>query len=247
MLYEVLLIDDEELARKRLRSLLRSHEHQLSIVGEAENGMDALEKINQLQPNLIFLDIRMPGLSGLELARQLYFQPIIIFTTAYDEYALEAFSTNSIAYLLKPIQQEQLDRALAKLHMLSTTVDRVNKLFEYLQIKKQNDYINCISCQEGTSINLINVDEVCYFQTGKKTTSAFTLKGEFTIEATLASLEQNLDPQKFTRVHRTTIVNYAFIGSLKSNGDGTMELTILDKNSTRIHVSKSYAQTIRIM
>jgi two-component system LytT family response regulator len=116
MQFKTMIIDDENLARKRLRLLLQSHADAIEIVGEAANGKDGVLAVHSLHPDLIFLDIQMPGLTGFEMLQQLEYVPLVIFTTAYDEYALKAFETNAIDYLMKPISPSRLKKALDKLH-----------------------------------------------------------------------------------------------------------------------------------
>jgi two-component system LytT family response regulator len=247
MAFRAMIIDDESLARERLRKLLAKHEHEIVIIDEAENGIEALEKINRLSPDLIFLDIHMPALSGLDLVKKLTHQPIIVFTTAHDEYAISAFATNSIEYLLKPIQQDDVDRAIRKLRNLSASTQAISQLFEYLQSRLDKQYVSRITCKIGTSINLINIRDIQYIQSRDKYTNLFTDKGMFPVETPLSDLEGKLDPQKFLRIHRGTIVNYDFIEKIIREDDSALEVVMADKQHTRLQVSRTYAPTLRSM
>jgi two-component system LytT family response regulator len=245
MAYRTIIIDDEDSARDRLRKLLARHEKEIVIIDEAVNGSEALEKINGLSPDLIFLDIKMPVISGLELVRKLVHQPIIIFTTAYDEFALEAFATNSIAYLLKPIQQDDVDRAVKKLRNFSPDPRTIGRMVEYLQSSLDRQYLARITCKIGTSIHLINVKDVQYIQSKDKYTNLVTDKGVFPVETPLTELEGKLDPQKFVRIHRGTIVNYDFIEKIIREDDSALEIVMADKLHTRLQVSRTYAPILR--
>jgi two-component system LytT family response regulator len=244
-MYRTIIIDDEESARNGLRELLGKHQDAINVIAEAENGLEALDKIDSLKPDLVFLDIKMPGLNGLDLLRKVSHQPIIIFATAYDEYAIEAFTTNSIEYLLKPIQQEHVDRAVAKLQNLTFDTERIKKLFEYLQTKLEKNYLTRLTCRIGDSIHLINVNHIVYIQSKDKYTMLSTEKGDFPIEIPLFELEEKLDPEKFIRIHRGTIINYAYIEKMTKDDDGALKVHLLDKNHTRLQVSRSYVHKLR--
>jgi two-component system LytT family response regulator len=240
-----MIIDDEELARDRLRDLCKKHHKEIVIIDEAKNGIEALEKINRLTPDLVFLDIKMPGLNGLELAKKVSHRPVIIFTTAYDDYAIEAFSTNAIEYLLKPVQQEAVDRALEKLRSLSADPGRITRLYEYIQSKLEKQYISRITCKIGSTINLINVQDIYYIQSEDKYSNLYTEKGVFPIETPIVDLEKNLDPQKFVKIHRSTIVNFDFVETIKREDESSYEILLKDKTHTKLQASKIFAPVLR--
>jgi len=170
-----IVIDDEELARKRLRKMLRSYEKDLEVVDEAENGQDAVDKIETLHPDLIFLDIQMPGFDGFEVVRRLRYKPFIVFTTAYDEYALKAFEENSIDYLLKPIEQKRLDKAVEKLERVyASSKPQINENVERFLSLLASPPPKRLQVKSGDKILFIDIDSVAYFESKDKYTFLHT-------------------------------------------------------------------------
>ncbi len=147
-----LIVDDEEIARLRLQKMVSAFPD-LDIVGEAENGLIAVKKINELKPDLVFLDIQMPGLNGFEVLKKLSRQPVIIFATAFDKFAIQAFDENSVAYLLKPVEKEKLNRAIEKSRLLLQKPDKVlyEKLLQFVEKKSFYPFCEQIRCK--SSIN----------------------------------------------------------------------------------------------
>ncbi len=211
MPFRAVVVDDEELARKRLLRLLKG-EPDIEVVGTAENGRMAIDLTDKLKPDLLFLDIQMPGLSGFDVIRRLRFVPVIIFTTAYDEYALQAFETSAVDYLLKPVEKERLRKAIGKLLLLRGESSgeaemRVAALLKSLDLKPESTYMSHIHARVGDRILIFPVAETSYFYASDKCT--FLVRGdkEYIIDRTLAELEDRLDPRRFIRIHRSAIVN----------------------------------------
>jgi len=201
-----LIVDDESLARARLKALLADVEGDYNVI-ESDNGVDALNKCNDYSPELIFLDIRMPGMSGMEVAQHLTaFEnpPAVIFTTAHNEFALEAFEANAIDYLLKPIRRERLRTALGKLHPLSAKV----KPSLSIEGPRKN-----FALTEKGKIRLVPLEDVVYFRADSKLVQIRTTDGEHVISEVLNSLEEELN-DKFIRVHRNALVSKAHIDGL---------------------------------
>jgi len=244
MIIQSVIIDDEALARNRLKRMLKPYDF-IRIAGEAGNGKEALEVIGDLQPRLLFLDIRMPLLSGFEMLEQLHETPYIIFTTAYHQYALQAFEENAVDYLLKPVSAEKLDRAVAKVSAIfsrgSVSTPHLDRLVQSIQRKENR--IERFSVKTGDRITIIPAEDILYFFAEDKYTFAATQDSESIISFTLKDLEQRLDPVKFIRIHRGAIVNIAQIQTIGKWFGGKYKLTFA--NGKELMVSASYAGRFR--
>ena len=166
MPYKTLVIEDEELSQQGLLKLLENFS-EIEVVGTADNGIDAVVKINDLKPDLIFLDIQMPGKTGFEVLQDIDYLPIVIFTTAYDEYALKAFETNSIDYLLKPIEDDRLAKAIDKLNNMTSSSDdpfekKINNLL--IQLQNQQETLTRIHIKIGDEVLFVNLKDTFYFK-----------------------------------------------------------------------------------
>ncbi len=246
MYLRAIIIDDEELARKRLRKMLQSYEKNLEVVDEAENGQDAVGKVEALHPDLIFLDVQMPGFDGFEVVRRLRYKPFIVFTTAYDEYALKAFEENSVDYLLKPIEQKRLDKAIEKLRrMFDTSKSEVNENVERLLSQLASPPPRRLQVKTGDKILLIDIDSVTYFEAKDKYTFLHTTEQEHIVESTLAELEVKLDNRSFVRIHRSTIVNIKYIREIVKWFGGKYKIRLKDKDQTELVVSRGYVDQVR--
>lgn len=210
----ILIVDDESLARDRIKRILQEqNEHEL--VGEAQNGQEALQKIDSLHPDVVLLDIRMPGIDGLEVARHLVDMeepPAVIFVTAYDDYALEAFKVNAVDYLLKPVRAERLSEALQK-------ISKPNKT-QWRNLNRQEDgkpkARTHISSRTRRGIVLVPIGEVFYFRAEHKYVTVRHKDGEVLIEDTLKDLENEFG-ERFLRIHRNCLVSREHIQALEKN------------------------------
>ena len=212
----VLIVDDEPPARERLRSML-AEAGGFDVAGEAGNGVEALELVDRLTPDIVLLDVRMPGIDGLEVARQLATQPeppAIIFTTAFDEYALQAFESEAIAYLLKPIRAEKLLAALAKAGRLSRP-----QLQQVATAARQDPRRSHIGVRGREGLKLIPIDEIFCFQADQKYTTVKHVNGEDLIEDSLKTLEEEF-VQSFVRIHRNALVNTKFLERIARDATG---------------------------
>lgn len=181
----VILVDDEELARRRLRKLLGKYDD-VKIVDEARNGEEAIEKIETIRPDVIFLDIQMPGLDGFDVVRRLTVKPFIVFAKAYDEYALKAFEENSVDYLLKPIEQKRLDAAREKLRRLfNASKLKLSENVERLLSQIVSHPLKRLQVKTGDKILLFNVNDVVYFEAKEKYTFLHTMDHEHIMDFTL--------------------------------------------------------------
>ena len=215
----ILIVDDEELARLRLRRLLDGLPDN-DVVGEAVNGQEAWQKIRSLAPDLVLLDVRMPGMDGIELARQLADlddPPAIVFCSAYDEYALDAFDTLAQGYLMKPVQLEQLQRVIEKTKRLSRVQHQIaNQHFTSEQLDSSQE---CIVAKSARGMDRIPLNSVFCFVADHKYVTVLHQQGETLIDDTLKELE-HMYADRFVRVHRNALVNISKIQGLLRDADG---------------------------
>lgn len=235
----VLIVDDEQLARQRLRKML-SATAGCQIIGEAETGEDALRKTQVTQPDVVLMDIRMPGMDGIEAARYISRMdkpPAIIFTTAFSDHALNAFETHAIDYLLKPIKQSRLEAAL-------DAAKRMNKAqLNQLRADKNNDARQKICVKNRGSLELIPVEEIIYFKADQKYVTLRTAEQEYLIEESLKVLEEEFS-QQFIRIHRNAIVAQHMLTGLTKNNDGHACIQFNDIDDL-LEISRRHLSAIR--
>jgi DNA-binding LytR/AlgR family response regulator len=205
-----LIADDEDAMREQLRSRLQEVWPALEIVAEAANGIEAVALAGQHQPDIVFLDIRMPGLSGIEAARMLFNRCHLVFVTAYDQYAIEAFEQGALDYVLKPAGGERVKTTCAR---LQTRLGRQpanieQQLSALLRDRKTGkpEYLRWIQAVVGSSLRMISTREVLFFRADEKYTRVQTGQSEVLIRKTLKELADELDPDEFWRIHRSTLV-----------------------------------------
>lgn len=235
---KVLVVDDEPLARSRLVSLLDELE-EYEVAGEAANGIKALEAIEAQMPGIVLLDIRMPGMDGMELARHLSqyeHPPAVIFTTAYGEHALEAFEAQAVDYLLKPVEPERLGQALNRARVLSQTES------EELQ-QAAGSQRGHICARVRGNLQLIPLEEVIFFQADQKYVNVHYDGGEVLIEDPLKGLEEEFG-DRFMRVHRNALIARSRITGMDKTGDGRY-LLVLSGTRERVEVSRRHVAEVR--
>ena len=211
--YKTILIDDEPPAVQRLRELTANFPETFSIIGTATNGNEAIRLIRELNPDLIFLDIQMPGLTGFEMLQQLEKIPIVIFCTAYEQYSLQAFETNSVDYLLKPVKLERLAQTVTKLNFFKNDFDpnKFMGLLKDLSTQNNRKSMTSITVRNSNKMIFVKLDDIAYFKSDDKYVSLFTKQGKDIItEQTLVELEEKL-PDHFMRVHRSIIINTQYV------------------------------------
>jgi len=209
--YTVILVEDEHLARKRLVKMLQPYLDFISLIGEAKNGEEGFVLINELKPDFVFLDIKMPLLNGFDMLLKLDHNPYIIFTTAFDEYAIQAFENNSIDYLLKPIREERLAITIEKMkNIKSNTPSEVVDLTQLQHLISQMNQpktIKSITVHLGERMLIIRLEDIVLFQAEDKYVTVYTRQGEsHLISQSLSQLEQKL-PEHFLRINRSSIIN----------------------------------------
>lgn len=234
MTYKAIIADDEKELRTYLRSLLAEVWPELIICGEAKNGQEALDLVESEHPQIAFLDIRMPGLSGLEAAQKIAGVCRIVFVTAYDQYAVEAFEREAVDYLVKPVSKKRLVRTAERLKKQinaspepSTGLSEiVEQVLSSLKRKGSIDFLRWVRTQYKDSIRLIPVEEVDYFQAEDKYTLVITKDGESLIRKSIKELVQELDPAQFWQIHRSCIVNLSKIDQVSRSltGRGALKL-----------------------
>ncbi|MFQ5587964.1 MAG: LytR/AlgR family response regulator transcription factor [Nitrospiria bacterium] len=243
-----IIVDDEPLARVGLNLLLKKIP-QVEVIAEAANGFEALELVDQLKPELLLLDIQMPGINGFEVLQQMNHIPLVIFTTAYDQYALRAFDTLAIDYLLKPIRLERLEQAISKFDSLEQALSNLGPILKPAEHHANHSGNNSVSylrrfvSRQGTKWHIAEEDEVYLFYSEEGYSFMKTVKGNYILKDTLQGLEGKLDPKKFIRVHRSAIASLSQIEKVKSLGSGRLEL--LMKDGSTQEVSRSYSQNVK--
>lgn len=246
MRIRTVVVDDEDLARRRLIKLLRKYGEDLEVVGEASNGDDAVAMITSLRPDVVFLDVQMPGCDGFEVARRLHDKPFIVFATAYSEYALKAFEENSVDYLLKPVEQGRLDRTVGKLRrILGTSPLTMSENVEKMLARLASPPLRRLQVNLGDRIFLVDLAEIAYFESRDKYTYLHTTDREYMIDESLTDLEGKLDGATFVRIHRSYIVNVNFIRELVRWFAGRYKVRLKDRKETELIAARSYAGRIR--
>jgi two-component system LytT family response regulator len=244
------LVDDEPLALKRLRRLL-NETGRVEIVGESSDPEKAPAELRVLCPDVLFLDIQMPGLSGFDLLARLGNpQPLVVFTTAYDQYALKAFEVNSVDYLLKPVEPAQLERAIAKLaRLLAGSEERVDVPSLLSQMRamieaKQPEYLMRVASRVGDKVEFVDVEQVSHFYAKDKLTFAAASGKDHAIDLTITELEQKLDPRNWVRIHRSTLIHVEAVKELHSWFGGKLLVRLKD-GRTELQVARERASDVK--
>lgn len=236
--YTAVIIDDETLAREIIKNYLADHT-EIHISAECANGFDGIKKINELKPDLIFLDIQMPKLNGFEMLELLDNPPVIIFTTAYDHFALKAFEANAADYLLKPYSKERFDEAIQKAFLpLRSKAEQsvlINKLIA--QNDTKNEYLERIVIKDGPRINIVPIEDVKYLEAQDDYVMIYSSEGKFLKQKTMKYFEEHLDPMDFVRIHRSYIASIKRIKKIELLEKETYQVILEDK--ARLPVSKT--------
>ncbi|MBC8342958.1 MAG: response regulator transcription factor [Bacteroidetes bacterium] len=240
---KALIVDDEPLARDLIKTYL-SDIQDIELVGESENGFEALNQIQAVKPDLIFLDVQMPKINGFELLEILENPPAIIFTTAFDQYAIKAFDMSAVDYLLKPFSKERFLQSLEKARNL-ITMQGQQPILEGLREKIDNSQepINRIVVRHGAKIIIIPVDSIHYFEAQDNYVMIYADKGNFLKDKSMKFYEQHLPKQDFIRIHRSFIVSVSQIESVEQYAKDT-HLVIL-KSGTKLKTSANGYKRLR--
>jgi len=248
---KALIVDDEPLARDLIRAYLQS-DARMEIVAECGNGVDAVNAIHELEPDLVFLDIQMPDLNGFEVLEQLKtgHSPLIIFTTAYDQFALKAFEVNAVDYILKPFEKERFGQAIKKAEKFlssaaSTSAPNLEALLnDYQQWKNEKApaYAARILAKNNKKVFLVNTTDIEWLEASNDYVVLHTKTEQFVLNQSLNHYESKLDPALFMRIHRSTIVNINQIAEMQPYFNG--EYFVLLKNGTRLKMSRNYKENL---
>jgi DNA-binding LytR/AlgR family response regulator len=244
-----LIVDDEPQLVALLRRELSVQWPELEIVGEALDGQSALELAAAREPQVVFLDIKMPGLSGMEVARRLSGRCHVVFVTAYDQYAIEAFENAAVDYLLKPVDGSRLSLTVTRLKSrLSGTPSDLDSLLDGLaeRLRSSSGWLKWLKVQHQQDVVLVPVAEVAVFQASEKYTLAHTVSQEWIIRTPLKELEEQLDPERFWRVHRNAIVRVDAIERV-GRDEGGLAVVHLREMPLLITVSRKYAKRFKQM
>ena len=230
------IVDDEPLALQQLRGLVQNHDR-LELVGEASDGIQAVKVIQEVQPELVFLDIRMPGKSGLEVVEALSHDPRIIFTTAYEEFAVVAFELQALDYLLKPFGRRRFEQAVSRL--ASEADDMVGRVRSVVN----DEPLRRLFVRDRGKVRQVPVDEIRRIEAADDYANIYTASSNHLISCRMKMLERVLDSTVFVRVHRSTIVNLNFVREMASCGNGRYEITMDDDEILK--ASRSGAARLR--
>jgi DNA-binding LytR/AlgR family response regulator len=248
------IADDEDTLRGNLKEILEKEFPEIDIVGEAGNGIDALHAIKNEEPDVAFLDIKMPGLTGINVANFIEGNTYVVFVTAYNEFAVKAFEVEAVDYLLKPLEFKRLRKTVNRLkekitngeftnQSWPTIIDKINNTFPEA---RSGRYIRWIKASQQDKVHIVPVDDIRYFKSDNKCTSVVTEHNEWIIRKPIKELEAELDPEVFWRVHRAVIVNASYIVNASRTLNGGYKLRVLGINDT-IVVSRAYAHLFKQM
>jgi DNA-binding LytR/AlgR family response regulator len=252
---KAIIAEDEPLLAEQLKTLLGRAWPELSVVAIAGNGPAALEAIEREKPEVAFLDIRMPGMTGLEVAAELADRlgervPAIVFVTAYDEFALEAFDLAAVDYLLKPVTEVRLARCIERLrgkpHGVDALVSQLRQVLKAESLKNPAETLRILRAGIGDTVKMIPIEEVCYFQASDKYTGVVTRDGEALIRIPLKELLPQLPAERFAQIHRGTIINLGEVAAAVRDDAGRVSLKLRNRKET-LPVSRLYADQFRQM
>tara|TARA_R110000868_G_scaffold68720_1_gene203186 strand:- start:11805 stop:12566 length:762 start_codon:yes stop_codon:yes gene_type:complete len=245
-IYKTIIIDDEPPARARLLKLLENFPNTFHVIAVAEDAVEGQEKIEVLKPDLIFLDIEMPEVSGFEMLERLKKIPIVIFCTAYDQYSLKAFETNSIDYLLKPISLERLQQSVDKLRLFRehTVSQNILELLQELSSKKEVTKMTSMTVKKGDKLIFIKLENISHFKADERYVSVHSEEETYITEEPLSQLEQKL-PTNFLRVHRAVIINTDYVKDVQKYFNSRYVITLHNQKKSSITTGRSYNKSIK--
>ena len=242
-----LIAEDEPMLRAQLKSRLADAWPELAIIAEAANGADALAMVEAHQPDIVFLDIRMPVKSGIDVARALEGRCHAVFVTAYDEYAVAAFDEGAVDYVLKPVSPERIAKVVARLksRLASAPLD-ISAVLARLAAREGGGFLKWIRASLGATMKLIDVGDVLYFQAEDKYTKVVTAAGDAHIKKPIKELFEELDPETFWQIHRATIVNLRAIARIERDWRDQPVISLRDRGE-KLTVSRTFAHRFKAM
>jgi DNA-binding LytR/AlgR family response regulator len=242
-----LIADDEPMLRAQLKARLAEAWPELAVIAEAGNGAEALAMYEVNRPDIVFLDIRMPVQTGIEVAHALEGRCHVVFVTAYDEYAVTAFDEGAVDYVLKPVSPERIAKVVARLksRLESAPLD-LSAVLARLAAREGNGYLKWIRASLGTAMKLIATDDVLYFQAEDKYTKVVTNAGDAHIKKPIKELFEELDPEAFWQIHRATIVNLRAIAKIERDWRDQPVISLRDRGE-KLVVSRTFAHRFKTM
>ncbi|MBI1892382.1 MAG: response regulator transcription factor [Burkholderiales bacterium] len=243
-----LIVEDEPALREELREILTGLWPELDIVAEAQNGIDALRMVAEHAPAIVFLDIQIPEPNGLDVARLIGDRCHVVFVTAYDAHAVDAFEKGAADYILKPIAESRLAVTVERLKqkLAQHPADLVSLVERLQPAQARTQYLRWITASVGKSLRMITIDEVVFFQSDQKYTRVVMADSEVLIKKTLKELLNELDPEQFWQIHRSTVVNALEIASIEPNMAGQLSVKLKSRRE-QLPVSESFAKRFRQM
>jgi two-component system LytT family response regulator len=242
------LIDDEPLALTRLARMLEAT-GRVEVVGRATDPETGLGQVTAGAVDVLFLDIHMPGLTGFEVVERLPDGPLVVFTTAHDEHAVQAFETNAVDYLLKPIERARLERTLdrvaRRLEEPPPAAEVRATLERLVHQLRPAPFLAQLASRVGERVVLVPVDQVTHIVARDRATYAVTARAEHMLDATIADLERKVDPARFLRIHRSTLVNLAWIGELHADFGGRLLIRLRDDRRTELGVARDRVRPLK--
>lgn len=237
------IVDDEKLARDLLKEYLENYP-EIEILGEADQGTEAVEKIDKLKPDIVFLDVQMPGMTGFDVLEDIEHEPYVIFVTAYDQYAIKAFEKNAVDYLLKPLDEERFRNAVNRaLKRKTLEHSSIEDLLSSMKSERKGSYDTHIFVQKSEKLFNLPVEEIVYLEASGDYTIITTKADQFVSSSGIGKLEEILNPEVFIRVHRSTIVNVNYLKEIERHFNGGMVVKMQSGKS--FPVSRTYAKLIR--
>ncbi len=245
--YKAIVIDDEPAARRLMKNLLQEYSDVVLVIDEAGNGREAIRKIEELKPDLVFLDIQMPDLTGFEVLEKLQHKPNVIFTTAYEQYAIKAFENFSIDYLLKPIKEERLEQSISKLKQFgrlnqSINISGLQDIIKQLQAPQK---ATALPIKTGDRITLLRFEQITYLEAQDKYVFIYTTDGsKHLTDQSLTALVEKLPPQ-FYRIQKSYIINKDKIKEMHRHFNSRYLFVMDDKAGTRLTSGRTYHDAIK--
>jgi two-component system LytT family response regulator len=239
---KAIIIDDEHLAREIIKRYLSSN-NDIEIVAECSNGFDAVKEISEKKPDLVFLDIQMPKLNGFEMLELLDEQPAVIFTTAFDNYAIKAFEVNAVDYLLKPFSEERFNEALTRVMERIQQKDYNDGKIEKLIEAQQPELLERVVVKDGPKITIIPVETLKWLEAQDDYVRIHSEGGRFMKKKTMKFFEDHLDTNMFIRIHRSSIININFIKQMEIYEKDSYRVIL--KDDTKLAVSKTGLQKLK--